>query len=62
MVSCPYNLLVLQTKNIRLCTVTPSAGGRVFERGDEDLLQLAHQKGSELVFGYSAEIQLLIQK
>jgi len=30
----------------RLCTETPTAGGRVFETGDERLLQLAHQTES----------------
>ena len=28
---------------IRLCTETPTAGGRVFETGDEKLLQFAHK-------------------
>ena len=31
---------------IRLCTETPTAGGRVFEVGDEELLKLAHETGS----------------
>jgi hypothetical protein len=30
----------------RLCTETPTAGGRVFETGDEKLLQLAYQTES----------------
>jgi hypothetical protein len=30
----------------RLCTETPTAGGRVFETGDERLLQLAHHTES----------------
>jgi hypothetical protein len=29
----------------RLCIETPTAGGRVFERGDENLLQLVHEHG-----------------
>ena len=28
---------------IRLCTETPTAGSRVFETGDEKLLQFAHE-------------------
>jgi hypothetical protein len=28
---------------IRLCVETPTAGGRVFEKGDEYLLQFAHE-------------------
>jgi len=30
----------------RLCTETPRAGGRIFEAGDEKLLQLAHRTQS----------------
>src|SRR5579863_5665415 len=30
----------------RLCTETPTAGGRVFETGDEDLLRLAYKTNS----------------
>jgi hypothetical protein len=30
----------------RLCTETPTAGGRVFETGDEELLRLAHKTKS----------------
>ena len=29
---------------IRLCTETPAAGGRIFETGDEQLLEFAHKK------------------
>ncbi|KAH9045199.1 hypothetical protein EDB85DRAFT_2270248 [Lactarius pseudohatsudake] len=32
-----------------LCTETPTAGGRVFEKGDEELLQFAHQKQVPIV-------------
>ena len=31
---------------IRLCTETPRAGGRIVERGDENLLRLADETGS----------------
>lgn len=30
----------------RLCTETPTAGGRIFETGDENLLRLAHETQS----------------
>ena len=30
----------------RLCTQAPKAGGRIFETGDEKLLQLAHETQS----------------
>ena len=30
----------------RLCTETPTAGGRVFEAGDDKLVQLAYKEGS----------------
>ena len=36
----------------RLCTETPTAGGRVFETGDERLLQLAHQTESAFLTIY----------
>ena len=42
-------LYLHQACQFRLYTKTPTAGGRVFEIGDEKLLQLAHNKGSELV-------------
>ncbi|KAH9076954.1 hypothetical protein EDB83DRAFT_2671669 [Lactarius deliciosus] len=32
-----------------LCTETPTAGGRVFEKGDEELLQFAHEKQVPIV-------------
>jgi hypothetical protein len=32
---------------VRLCTETPTAGGRVFEAGDEKLLQLVHKLGAQ---------------
>ena len=32
---------------IRLCTETPTAGGRVFEAGDEKLLRLVHEPGTQ---------------
>ena len=38
-----YNLPIPSFTVIRLCTVTPTAGGRVFETGDEKLLQFAHK-------------------
>lgn len=31
---------------IRLCTETPTAGGRIFEKGDEYLLELAYKTQS----------------
>jgi len=34
---------------IRLCTETPTAGARIFETGDENLLRLAHETGSALL-------------
>jgi GTPase SAR1 family protein len=33
----------------RLCTESPTAGGRVFETGDEKLLRLAHETESALL-------------
>lgn len=33
----------------RLCTETPTAGGRVFETGDEELLRLAYKTKSAFV-------------
>ncbi len=33
--------------NIRVCSQTPTAGGRVLEQGDEKVLQLAHEKKSK---------------
>ena len=33
----------------RLCTETPTAGGRVFESGDEKLVKLAQEKGSKFL-------------
>ncbi len=38
------NLLMSFLTVIRLCTETPTAGGRLFETGDEKLLQYAHEK------------------
>ncbi len=40
----PFNSLIV----IRLCTETPTAGGRIFEKGDENLLELAHKVQSEI--------------
>lgn len=34
---------------IRLCVETPTAGGRVFEKGDEYLLKFAHEIQSTLL-------------
>lgn len=34
---------------IRLCVETPTAGGRVFEKGDEYLLKYAHEIQSALL-------------
>ena len=33
---------------IRLCTATPTARGRVYETGDEKLLQFAHKNQGAL--------------
>ncbi|KAF9531333.1 hypothetical protein CPB83DRAFT_848858 [Crepidotus variabilis] len=38
---------------IWLCTETPASGGRIFERGDEKLLQLAHEKGIPTVIVFT---------
>ena len=41
---------------IRLCTETPTAGGRIFETGDEKLLQFAYEnKGA-----FSISVLLLL--
>ena len=39
-------MLLLRAYRSRLCTETPTAGGRVFEAGDDKLVQLAYEKGS----------------
>ena len=40
------NCLSPRAYRSRLCTETPTAGGRVFEAGDDKLVQLAHTKSS----------------
>jgi hypothetical protein len=49
-----WRRLWAELTTIRLCTETPTAGGRIFETGDENLLRLAHDTGSALVATISA--------
>ena len=49
---------------IRLCTETPPAGGRVFERGDEMLVSFAHERKSAFrssVFLHSDRMTIINQ-
>jgi GTPase SAR1 family protein len=47
---------------IRLCTKTPAAGGRVFEVGDEKLLQLAHKTQIPVVIVFTQYDRLVRTK
>ncbi|KAH9052344.1 hypothetical protein EDB87DRAFT_1658600 [Lactarius vividus] len=47
---------------IRLCTETPPAGGRVFEKGDELLVQFAHDNKVPLVIVFTQYDRLLRTK
>ncbi|KAF8267299.1 hypothetical protein EI94DRAFT_1830198 [Lactarius quietus] len=46
-------LLKDRIHGIWLCVETPTAGGRVFETGDEKLLEFAHEKGVPLVLVFT---------
>jgi len=46
---------------IRLCTETPTAGGRVFEAGDKKLLQLVHTSGTQSALSISPSIDFCDQ-
>ncbi|KAH9168560.1 hypothetical protein EDB89DRAFT_2245147 [Lactarius sanguifluus] len=47
---------------IRLCTETPTAGGRVFETGDEKLLQFAHKDQVPIVIVFTQYDRLVRTK
>jgi len=47
---------------IWLCTKTPTAGGRVFEIGDEKLLELAHNKGVPILIVFTQYDKLVRTK
>ncbi|KXN83934.1 hypothetical protein AN958_00798 [Leucoagaricus sp. SymC.cos] len=46
-------LSVFRAYRPRLCTETPTAGGRVLETGDEKLVQLAHKRAIPLVIVFT---------
>ena len=41
------NVVSSSSLEIRFCTQTPTVGGRIFEQGDEKLLQLAYEQQSK---------------
>ena len=45
---------------IRLCKETPSAGGRLFEMGDEELLRFAHKNQGSFSSSRLDSLQLMI--
>ena len=52
--------IVISLIIIRLCVETPTAGGRVFEKGDEYLLKFAHDIQSALLTPFLLHINSLV--
>ncbi|KAF8258009.1 hypothetical protein EI94DRAFT_1670174, partial [Lactarius quietus] len=54
-------LLKDRLHGVWLCVETPTAGGRVFETGDEKLLEFVHEKGVPLVLVFTQYDRLSIE-